>query len=320
MSSERTPAEKNCQAGLVPELKNKNQYPLWKKRVEAWKLLTGQAPAKHALTLSLKIKDEHISQSLFNKMTVEDMNKDTGVKTLLKHLDNICMANTVEGVFTAIEKLETFQRKPGMTIISYLEEFERLKGLINEHMPLDENGQKKDCVDSVLAFRLMKQAKLPDSEELMIRAHVKELTTVEMVDVLKRVYGERIVAIGRSNSCGSSSSQISCQPDIEIKQEDVYHVNGNGEDYYYGNYYQRNNSRHRNSRYDHQKKLNERNNSGDSQSSDNQQRKNRFDRNTGKPSSCHNCGSILHWYKNCPESDLVNNDREYDFYDVGNRV
>jgi len=97
-----------------------------------------------------------ISAELFFRLSVTEINVEGSVKVLLKELHKICLANTVEGVFTAIEKLECFKRKENMSIMKYLEEFTRMKRLVEEYMPLDDNNAKKDCSDSILAYRLMK--------------------------------------------------------------------------------------------------------------------------------------------------------------------
>ena len=42
---------------------------------------------------------------------------------LTDELDKICLVNSVEGVFLAIEKLGRFKRTEDMTIIDYIDEF-----------------------------------------------------------------------------------------------------------------------------------------------------------------------------------------------------
>ena len=220
-------------SSFVPELLRKDQYPLWKKKVEAYKILSTVQKDKQALNLAIKIRNDTISQALFTKLSISEMNSEDGVNKLIRVLDGICLANSVEGVFTAIDNLESFKRKTGTTMIEYLEEFERRRSIINEFMPTDEHGKKMDCSDSILAFRIMKQAQLPESEENMVRAYVKELNTTEMIDVLKRIYGERIV--------DESSSKITHQPPIK---EEIYQHNHTDEDdeeqCLYNNYYRNN--------------------------------------------------------------------------------
>ena len=66
---------------------------------------------KRGLKLAVSIKCRVISAEVFSRLTVAEMNVEESVKVLLKEQDKICLANTVEGVFTAIEKLECFKRK-----------------------------------------------------------------------------------------------------------------------------------------------------------------------------------------------------------------
>ena len=61
---------------FVPELVSKEGYPLWKRKVEAWKILTTETKVKQALQLALRIRCETISQAVFSKLSIEDMNKE----------------------------------------------------------------------------------------------------------------------------------------------------------------------------------------------------------------------------------------------------
>ena len=285
--------------GFVPELDSKMSYPLWKRKVEAWQIITTEEKKKQAIQLALRIRCDAISQALFSKLSVEDMNKDGGVKTLIAQLDKICMANTVEGVFTTIEKVEQFRRTPDMTISQYLEEFDRLKGLVDENMPEKEDGTgKRDCSDSILAFRMMKQANLVESEELMVRAHVRDLTSVEMAEVLKRIFGERVVATGQRTS--NSSNHVSFSPDVAMKQEtymawDDHHLYQD-ENVYAGNHYSKFRNWKKKSYPIHPSRGGDYNQSN--QSSKHQ--KNAVDRN-GNVSTCHICGSEWHWARDCDQ-------------------
>ena len=298
----------NKSNGFVPELTSKELYPLWKRKVEAWQILTEQSKENQAIQLALKIKCETIAQTVFSKLTTAQMNTEDGVKILINQLDKICLANSVEGVFTAIEKLEQFHRPPGMTIVSYLEEFERLKGMIDEHMPLNEDGTgKRDCVDSILAFRLMKQANLVESEELMVRAHVKDLTVNEMCEVLKRIYGER--AVGTSSSAvGATNNHISYKPEVNVKQEvyntscEYYDEPPSEDENFYGksNYYKRKNNRYDKRKTDH-----------DDQ---NENMPNKWQNNPptkdGQPKTCFKCGSIWHLARDCPQTNEWNSKKK----------
>ena len=299
----------NKSHGFVPELTSKELYPLWKRKVEAWQILTEQAKPKQAIQLALKIKCETIAQAVFSKLTTAQMNTVDGVKILITQLDKICLANSVEGVFTAIEKLEQFHRTPQMTILSYLEEFERLKGLIDEHMPMKEDGTgKRDCVDSILAFRLMKQANLVESEELMVRAHVKALTTEEMHDVLKRIYGERIVGTSSSAS-GSGNSHVAFKPEVHVKQEVFNASCESHHDYEDENFYGNSNYYRRQNRPDKRK--------SESESQENVPNNKQWQKNPpgkhGQPSTCNKCSSIWHWARDCPQSSNNRNFKKKKF-------
>ncbi len=288
--------------GFVPVLSSKEGYPLWKRKVEAWQILTSEDKKKQALQLALKIKCETISQAVFAKITTANMNADDGVTSLIAQLDKICMANTVEGVFSAIENFEQFRRTQGMTFANYLEEFERLKGLVDEHMPIKAPGsnEKRDCTDSILAFRMMKQANLVESEELMVRAHVKDLTSEEMSDVLKRIFGERVVATGsHASTSKAGSSHVAYKPEVAIKQET--YIATNDDDYedesvYAGNHY----SKHKYNRRSTDHNPNKRSFSSNSTYTppNKKWKKNPPDR-SGRITTCSKCGSIWHWARNC---------------------
>ena len=268
----------------VPMLLDKEDYPLFKKKVEAWEILTTLDDSKRGLKLAVTIRCKVISAELFSRLTVTEMNVAGSVKVLIKELDKICLANTVEGVFTAIEKLECFKRGESMSIVKYLDEFTGMKRMVEECMPRGENGAKKDCSDSILAYRLMKHANLVESEELMVRAHLTELTSDAIIDVLKRIYGDRKVKTAST----VSNSTITFDPSLKIKEEQPF-FNEN-EDCYYGY----NNKPYVNKRY----YGNEPRRPGNPSNTGN--KKNPLQRN-GKVSKCSECYSEYHWRKDCPK-------------------
>jgi hypothetical protein len=283
----------------IPFLLKKDGYPLYKKKVEVWEVLTTLEKPKQALQLAINIKCPTISAEVFARLEIAQLNVEGGVKVLTDELDKFCLANSVEGVFSAIEKLESFKRSENMTIVDYIDEFTRLKRLVTEYMPTVTGGGKKECSDSILAYRIMKHANLIESEELMVRAHVKVLSTDEMVEVLKRIYGERRV---KTASTTGTRNSITYDPTMKIKEEmhDAsedcfysrhsnssrgrgYHRGNNRGSYsnnnYRGNYYKNHNNYNSNNR---QKNPNQRN---------------------GEVSKCGICQSEWHWKRDCPKKN-----------------
>lgn len=315
----------------VPELKKKSEYPLWKKKVEVWKLSTETVKAKQALKLALKIKDEKISEALFRNVSAPDLNAEEGVKKLITELDKILLANHVERLFTAIENFETFTRSNSTSVNDYIDEFQSLRGLVEQARPRDEAGNPIDCLDSLLAFRLLKQARLPESELQMIRVSVKKLTFNEIEESLKRCYGDRKLTFtsspvslpvsveptcsrsshfsGESLSSSSSSTSLSSAPisPDSIKTEPTFFQNCDGEEepadsyfarHNHGNFYQQNYNRG-NRRGNWRGK----NTSSNKQVIRNDQRVNSLNPSTGQPSMCNVCKSIMHYFKDCPHKD-----------------
>ena len=83
-------------------------------------------------------------------------------------------------IFTAYEDFETFQRPLEMTIVEYINEFERLYNTIKVH--------KMELPTGVLAYRMLKSANISEEKQQLVRVTLVALTYEDMKKKLKAIH------------------------------------------------------------------------------------------------------------------------------------
>ena len=58
-------------------------------------------------------------------MKVETLHSDSGVDELINKLETLYHKDAEQAAFIAYEEFETFQRPPNMSVLDYINEFER---------------------------------------------------------------------------------------------------------------------------------------------------------------------------------------------------
>ena len=123
-------------------------------------------------------------------------------------------------MFIHYEKFEKYNRKSsGISIIDYINEFERLYAKIKEY--------KMELPSAVLACKLLINADLPDDKQIMARTTVGELTFENMKRQLKAIHDISSNVLGdaasgqpridKSHSLDSSGTNIKKEPTFVLR-------------------------------------------------------------------------------------------------------
>ena len=96
----------------------------------------------------------------------DELKKDAGMDYLLKELDAHFEVDTTRSVFLAIEEIEQFTRNESMDVSTYIQEFVRLNNRLKELL----NEGEEVYHDAILAYRLLSQAGLNDSQKTLVKA------------------------------------------------------------------------------------------------------------------------------------------------------
>ena len=305
-----------------PKLEKDTVYSVWKRDVKIWQLGTSVDAKKQAARVVLRMSGK--VRDFANRIPLTDLGKDTGLDDLLTELDKHYRKDVTQELFLSIENLETYRRdaSKGETIADYIEEFGRRNDRVKELI-----GNKDAYDDGVLAYRLLKQASLSESDRKLVRATVPKLTYDEMVDALIRCLGDGAVLSHGSESSGANSQELKIKSEPRDNfhakdyaegqdewHEDVYFQNrdfsGRGKNWYRGrgdssrynsgyrrsggnqSYYQKNNNRYSNSSEEQRE-----NSSGVEDSIPNPE--NSKDPRTGEVRRCNICDSKFHYARDC---------------------
>ena len=304
-----------------PKLDKDTVYSVWKRDVKIWQLGTSVTDTKQAARVILKMSGK--VRDFANRISLTDLGKTTGLDDLLKELDKYYLKDVTQELFLSIEKLETYRRdvSKGETIADYIEEFGRRNDRVRE---LIKNEDAYN--DGVLAYRLLNQASLSESDRKLVRSTVPKLSYDDMVKALMRCLGDGAVLShsGESSGAAKEEMRIKSEPrdnfhaqeyDTDGHEEDVYYQNrnfrgsgknwsrGRGDNSRYssgyrrsgGNnsgYYQKNNNRYSNSNDEWKE-----NSYGGEDCIPNPE--NTKDPRTGEVKRCNICDSKFHFARDC---------------------
>ncbi len=81
-----------------------SSYDTWKNEVDIWELVTDLEKKKRALAVTLSLSGKARDTALAIK--AEDLNKDTGMQTLLVALDKVFLKETVDSAYEAYTNFE----------------------------------------------------------------------------------------------------------------------------------------------------------------------------------------------------------------------
>ena len=113
---------------LPPVLDKIDEIEDWLREIEIWQCVTDikekkQRPVVY-LFLPYKIRKS------CNDISVSDLNKDDGLNTLITKIKTLYAKDINALTYMTYDQFENFKRSDEMTIVDYVNEFERLKNKI----------------------------------------------------------------------------------------------------------------------------------------------------------------------------------------------
>ena len=155
-----------------------------------------------AVYLSLERQDRQCCADIYFK--VETLHSDSGVDELIKELKTPYDKDAEQAAFIAYKEFETFQRPPSMSILGYINEFERRNNKIK--------SKKIELPDAVLAYRLLKSANVSEEKQTLARATISKLTFEDMKKQLKAIFDQQADSLNQQE-----------YKDVPVKIEPTYH-------------------------------------------------------------------------------------------------
>ena len=138
-----------------------------------------------------------------NDISVSDLNKDNGLNTLITKIKTLYAKDINALAYMAYDQFENFKRPDEMTIVDYINEFERLNNKIRQFDMVLPTG--------VLAYKVLNNANISLEKKQLIRATVVSLTYENITKQLTAIY---------DSSANSSANEL-----VDIKSEPVDYAN-----------------------------------------------------------------------------------------------
>ena len=247
-----------------------DEYRAWKRDFELWQSITEAPKIKQGVLLSLRL-DKVTRDEVCEAVSNADLVTEGGVKKVLDQLDKIFIRDKKLTAFEAYEHFESYERPGKLPITEYVKEFQkRLKKVEND-------GTK--IADHILAYRLIKSAKLSESQLAILKATTDDMTYEAVSTQLKKI--------------SISKDTITTVKEQKIKEEP------SEDTVLYGRPFRKQKYRGA-SNYKSEFNNQEQNNVKKGKKSLKKRGKNPLDQ-YGRVTRCIHCESINHWIKDCPD-------------------
>lgn len=169
-----------------PKIKS---YELFKQELLAWKEVTELDKKKQgvAIALSLPENDEsQIREKVFDQLNLEDLKKETGLKTLIEFLDKHLAKDDLADSLEKFEDFEDFKRSDGQSVNEYISIFDA------KYRKIEKKNMK--LPPEILAFKLLKRSQISKEERMIVLTGMnfenKETLYEEAKKSLKKFKGE----------------------------------------------------------------------------------------------------------------------------------
>ena len=113
-----------------PVLDKIDEIEDWLREIEIWQCVTDIEEKKQGPVVYLSLPDK-IRKSC-NDISVSDLNKDNGLNTLITKIKTLYAKDINALAYMAYDQFENFKRPDEMTIVDYINEFERLNNKIRQ--------------------------------------------------------------------------------------------------------------------------------------------------------------------------------------------
>ena len=184
---------------VPPILSCIDEFEEWLHETEIWQCFTDLDKDKQGPTIYLSL-DKKIRKTC-SDIKVKDLNSENGVYILVNTLKSLFVKDNNQAAYLAYDKFETFKRPIGMSMIDFINEFERLYNNIKKY--------EMELSAEVLAYRLLKGTEISEDKQQLARATLTSFSHEWMKRQLKTIYDNL--------SQETSSLPLKAEPAFESK-------------------------------------------------------------------------------------------------------
>lgn len=164
---------------VPPTFEEGKSYESWKNEVNIWTRVTDLDKKKQALAVALALSGRARDTAM--ETPVDDLNKDTGMGTLLARLDDLFLKEEKDRIYEAYSDFDRINKEANMSMADYIIDFEQRYSRMKKY--------KMELPDAVLAFKLLDTACLDTTDRQLALTACTDLTFASMKSALKRIFG-----------------------------------------------------------------------------------------------------------------------------------
>ena len=164
---------------VPPTFEEGKPYESWKNEVNIWTRVTDLDKEKQALAVALALSGRARDTAM--EIPVDDLNKDTGMGTLLAKLDDLFLKEEKDRIYEAYSDFDRINKEANMSMADYIIDFEQRYSRMKKY--------KMELPDAVLAFKLLDTACLDITDRQLALTACTDLTFASMKSALKRIFG-----------------------------------------------------------------------------------------------------------------------------------
>lgn len=178
---------------VPPTFEEGEPYKSWKNEVNIWTRVTDLEEKKQALAVALALSGR--ARDMAMEIPVDNLNKDTGIATLLAKLDNLFLKEEKDRLYKAYSDFDHIIKEVYMSMADYIIDFEQHYSRMRKY--------NMELPNAVLAFKLLDTACLDVMDRQLALTACADLyksagqvwTTIKMCSVPKHVsLGQRLSA------------------------------------------------------------------------------------------------------------------------------
>ena len=258
-----------------PLLTASKNYEDWKKKVNIWNRTSTLDASSKASQVFLSLTGD--AEDAVLELEEAEIYHEDGLTKILERLDCLYKKDETLQKVQHLETFESYERTNEMTILQHIVKFDQLYNKIKKY--------GSSLSDDILAFKLMKSAKLSSADEKLAKAS-SQMTYEAMKTQLKKIFTE--------NSGGAAQPTTSSDSSSQVKFEDVHFNTGDTEDTFYMK------QRNYNGTYRKNTNTNQQNRQRFNNLPPTKRGRNPLD-HQGRVMRCHHCESINHLNNACPD-------------------
>ena len=192
-------------------------YERWKTEVKAWEMVTDVPQAKRGIAVALSLPENdssRVREQVFEEISIDDLGKDDGLKTLLKFMDSKLGKDDMEDSLEKYEEFKNCKRTKNQKITDFILEFEQRYNRM----------AKKDITlpQEILAFELLSNANISKQDKMLVLTGIdfsKKSTLFEQAKrSLKKFKGEQA---GGSGDVAAMGQAIKLEPAFLAENEEA---------------------------------------------------------------------------------------------------